>query len=172
MPSRKSLSHQLTSKDYSLTTLVRLIYHPIVLQVSERPEEVKSYICQYYKKDHETITLSYTSCETQLQEETPHRQYYKEGHIITPATKQGKKRGTEDAKSQKSFASAHVERLLPYHSCKVHQPVLVEMVNQVPNKNPNRPPTTHYLTVLHPLKIIIQLTYNPPNYDLPSNPTN
>ncbi|RHZ73244.1 hypothetical protein Glove_232g105 [Diversispora epigaea] len=104
-------------------------------------------------------------------------------HNMTPATKQGKKRGTEDAKSQKSFASAHVERLLPYRSCKVHQPALAEMpsqngrqgpctpkVSQVPDKNFNCP---QQLIIYRPTspKNNIQLTYNLPNNNLPSNPT-
>ncbi|RHZ76097.1 hypothetical protein Glove_203g18 [Diversispora epigaea] len=60
---------------------------------------------------------------------------------MPPATKRGKKKGTEDTKSQKSFASAHIEKLLPYRSCKVYPPALAEIVRSsahVPNLLPYR----------------------------------
>ncbi|RHZ84229.1 hypothetical protein Glove_84g173 [Diversispora epigaea] len=60
-----------------------------------------------------------------------------ENHI-TPNYYLGKRR-IEDTKSQKSIASAHIERLLPYHSCKVYPPALAEIVRSsahVPNLLP------------------------------------
>ncbi|RHZ61001.1 hypothetical protein Glove_350g129 [Diversispora epigaea] len=117
-------------------------------------DEIQQYDFPLWRKPligHLQVTTNYSTAwptatgqETHPEEaKTPHCQYYKKDHTYDPGLKTlnyyQEKKGIKDTKSQKSFASAHIEKLLPYCSCKVYPPALAEIVRSsahIPNLLP------------------------------------
>ncbi|RHZ85442.1 hypothetical protein Glove_65g63 [Diversispora epigaea] len=72
-------------------------------------------------------------------EETPHLPNYLRTIALMLNGPLGKKKENWDTESQMSIASAHIKRLLPYHSCKVYPKAWSEMTRssaRIPNLLP------------------------------------